>query len=414
MNTLTVVHDFDLSGYTTFGFAQKAAHYVEVETDDQLADAVQLARDEHWPILPLGEGSNIVLTQDYNGLVIRQTGQRIEYVSLPENATTTDTHSIARTVNDKGTHSQTQANVETPIQTLTNAQTRTQTETKTQSLANAEKRVQSDSELQPDKPTQAMSRRMLVTAAAGVNWHTLVMDTVNKGLVGLENLSLIPGLVGAAPVQNIGAYGVELCDRFVSLKALHIQSGRWQTFTIDDCEFAYRDSLFKRHIGQYIIANVSFELGSHIKLQTGYGALNQYLDTHCVNQAPTAAIVSEAVCAIRRSKLPNPAALPNAGSFFHNPVIPAAQYTALTKEHPDMVGYRQPDGQYKVAAGWLIDHLGYKGYCHEGVGVHEHQALVLVKYAPATGSALLALANTIQTHVLRVFGITLSIEPRLI
>lgn len=253
-----------------------------------------------------------------------------------------------------------------------------------------------------------------VTASAGVSWHALVMDTVSRDLPGLENLSLIPGQVGAAPVQNIGAYGVELCDRFVSLRALHIATGQWQTMTATDCQFGYRDSYFKHHDGQYIISAVTLRLGKHLGLNTGYAALSDYLALHHPGEDADTRRVSEAVCAVRRSKLPDPAVLPNAGSFFHNPVTSAAHFQSLQVRFPDIVGYALPDGQYKLAAGWLIDRLGYRGFRKDGVGVHDKQALVLIKYRQTDATALIQLAGKIREHVQAEYGVSLSIEPRIL
>lgn len=253
-----------------------------------------------------------------------------------------------------------------------------------------------------------------VTASAGVPWHTLVMDTINRGLTGLENLSLIPGQTGAAPVQNIGAYGVELCDRFVSLRALHIPSGQWLDMKSDDCHFSYRDSHFKHHDGDYIISSVTLQLGSQLGLHTGYATLSDYLDQNHPGVKPDARLISEAVCAVRSARLPDPAVLPNAGSFFHNPITSATHYRSLQERFPQIIGHALPDGRYKLAAGWLIDQLGYKGHRENGVGVHDRQALVLIKYQQTDASALIRLADRIREHVAREYGVTLHIEPRIL
>ncbi|MCE5362964.1 UDP-N-acetylmuramate dehydrogenase [Pseudomonas anguilliseptica] len=255
--------------------------------------------------------------------------------------------------------------------------------------------------------------RVLVEAEAGEPWHPFVQWTLAQGLVGLENLSLIPGTVGAAPVQNIGAYGVELKDLFAGLTALDRHTGELREFSLEECGFAYRDSLFKRESGRWLILRVRFVLSRSAALHLDYGPVRQRLAEQGID-APTALDVSQAICAIRSEKLPDPAVLGNAGSFFKNPVVPAALAQRLRAEHADLVGYPQADGQVKLAAGWLIERAGWKGFREGDAGVHRLQALVLVNYGAASGAQLLALAQRIQADIVQRFAVELEIEPNVL
>lgn len=255
--------------------------------------------------------------------------------------------------------------------------------------------------------------RVLVEAEAGEPWHPFVQWTLQQGLVGLENLSLIPGTVGAAPMQNIGAYGVELKDLFASLTALDRHSGELREFSLADCGFAYRDSLFKQEAGRWVILRVRFALSRTAALHLDYGPLRQRLVERGVT-APTAVDVSQAICAIRSEKLPDPAVLGNAGSFFKNPMVSVALAQRLGAEHADLVAYPQADGRVKLAAGWLIERAGWKGFREGDAGVHRLQALVLVNYGQATGQQLLALAQRIQADIFRRFAVDLEIEPNVL
>lgn len=255
-------------------------------------------------------------------------------------------------------------------------------------------------------------QRVVVEAEAGEAWHPFVLWTLGQGLSGLENLSLIPGTVGAAPMQNIGAYGVEIKDVFAGLTALDRQTGELREFSIDECEFAYRDSLFKRQAGRWLILRVRFTLQRVAHLHLEYGPVRQRLTEQGIDQ-PTASDVSRAICSIRSEKLPDPAILGNAGSFFKNPVIPAALAAEIKLEYPGLVGYPQADGQVKLAAGWLIEQAGWKGFREADAGVHRLQSLVLVNYGAATGLQLLQLAQKIQQDVARRFKVNLEMEPNL-
>lgn len=252
----------------------------------------------------------------------------------------------------------------------------------------------------------------LVEAEAGEPWHPFVLWCLEMGLAGLENLSLIPGTVGAAPIQNVGAYGVEIKDVFHSLTAIDRQTGELREFVRDECEFAYRDSLFKRETGRWLILRVRFLLPRVAELHLEYGPVRERLQQMGVERA-TPMHVSRAICAIRSEKLPDPAVLGNAGSFFKNPVITQPQAAELKNRYPGLVAYPQGDGQVKLAAGWLIEQAGWKGFRDGDAGVHVLQALVLVNHGQATGTQLLSLARRIQSDIAERFGVTLEMEPNL-
>lgn len=245
---------------------------------------------------------------------------------------------------------------------------------------------------------------------AGENWHQLVRWTLEQGWSGLENLSLIPGTAGAAPVQNIGAYGVELKDVLQQVLVLDAVDFGLKQLSVEDCQFAYRDSLFKREPGRRVVLSIDLRLRKQPQLQLEYGPVRAELE-RCGISEPTPQDVSDAVIAIRQSKLPDPAQLANAGSFFKNPVIGAEQAAELKQQHPEMVQYALPDGQVKLAAGWLIEQAGWKGKCVGDACVHQQQALVLVNQGTASGADVLQLAGQIQTDIASRFGVQLEIEP---
>lgn len=332
-----------LAELNTLGFNQLAERYIDVDSEEMLSEVVEYANKQQWPIFILGGGSNIVLTNDIPGLVIRLSSDVLYY----------------------------------------------------------ENRGEENSWL------------FRLTAAAGANWHRLVRDTMSRGLTGLENLSLIPGSTGAAPIQNIGAYGVELADRFESLRALHLPTNEWRTFDLSDCEFGYRDSYFKRHAGEYCVSSVNLMIGNDKSFETSYASLHQALERLDVDEL-TPVIISDTVCEIRRGKLPDPAQVCNAGSFFHNPVVSEAQYNGLKQRFSNLVAYPQPDGTMKLAAGWLIDSLGLRGNRRGAVGVYDKQALVLVHHGGGSGDELLAYAQSIQSGVRDKYGIELTMEPEIV
>lgn len=253
-----------------------------------------------------------------------------------------------------------------------------------------------------------------VEAGAGENWHEFVQWTLVQGRPGLENLSLIPGTVGAAPIQNIGAYGLEVADRFHSLTAFDFNTGCLVAFNRNDCRFGYRDSLFKQegwHLsGRFAITSVTFRLPKAWSPITGYADLARELERRSI-ASPTARDLAEAVCAVRMAKLPDPARIPNAGSFFHNPVVDAAVADTLAAKHPTLPRYPQPDGRVKLAAGWLIDQAGWKGKDLGPVGMYEKQALVLVNRGCARGEDVKRTMAAVQADVEARFGVRLTPEP---
>lgn len=255
----------------------------------------------------------------------------------------------------------------------------------------------------------------IVSAGAGVVWHDLVMWCVANNLGGIENLSLIPGLVGAAPIQNIGAYGVELSDVFHNVIGIGRATGDSKIFYLEDCEFGYRDSIFKNELkDSYVITTVRLSLTKkNHTLNINYGAIKETLKEMNVN-SPTIDDIAKAVIRIRRSKLPDPAELGNAGSFFKNPIITKAKFETIQSKFPDMPNYPIDEHYVKIAAGWLIEKVGFKGETYGNVGMHKQQALVLVNYGGATGNELWEHAQLVMNAVLKKFDIQLEAEVNLI
>ncbi|MDX5409901.1 MAG: UDP-N-acetylmuramate dehydrogenase [Thauera sp.] len=328
--------DADLSTLNTFGLRARAARLLRLRSAEALAAALATA-PQQGPRLVLGGGSNLVLTGDFPGTVLKvEIGGR--------------------------------------------------------RLLRAE-------------PTA-----WIVEAGAGENWHDFVRWTLAQGWPGLENLSLIPGTVGAAPIQNIGAYGLELAERFDSLDAVDLDSGAVRSFGLADCDFGYRDSVFKRSPGRWLITAVRFRLPRPWQPVTRYADVARELEARGI-EAPTALDISDAVIAIRRRKLPDPAEIGNAGSFFKNPVVEAAACARLLAAHPALPHYPQPDGREKLAAGWLIEQAGWKGRDLGPVGCFERQALVLVNRGGATGADVQRIAAAIVAEVEARFGVRLEPEP---
>ncbi|MBA9077060.1 MULTISPECIES: UDP-N-acetylmuramate dehydrogenase [Rufibacter] len=332
-----------LQPYNTFGIDAKAAVLAEFTSVQELQELLQHPEVKPLPLLILGGGSNVLLTQDVQAAVLLN---RIKGLSRQEDP--------------DGTH-------------------------------------------------------VLVTAGSGETWHDLVLYTIEQDLGGIENLSLIPGTVGAAPLQNIGAYGVELKDTFVSLEALEIATGQLVSFSKEQCGFGYRESVFKKEAkGNYIVTSVTLRLtrDAH-QYNTSYGAIQDTLAQQQVKELSLKAI-SAAVCHIRRSKLPDPAKIGNAGSFFKNPEIPKEQFDALKAQHPSLPGYPVSGDVVKVPAGWLIEQCGWKGKVLGKHGVHKDQALVLVNYGGATGNEVKELAYAVIQSVQEKFGIALTPEVNII
>jgi UDP-N-acetylmuramate dehydrogenase len=252
---------------------------------------------------------------------------------------------------------------------------------------------------------EAREDAWIVETGAGESWHGLVEWTLARGLPGLENLALIPGTVGAAPVQNIGAYGMELAERFESLDAVDLATGHTRTLDRNECRFGYRDSIFKREGGAFLITRV------RLRLPRPWQPVFGYPDLASLPEAPTPSEIFDRVCQVRRAKLPDPAEFGNAGSFFKNPVISSRQFRALIEREPSIAHYPLPGGDHKLAAGWLIEACGWKGRSLGRAAVHDRQALVLVNRGGASGHEVMALAAAIQESVFDRFGIRLEPEP---
>ncbi|MCX6254976.1 MAG: UDP-N-acetylmuramate dehydrogenase [Bacteroidia bacterium] len=253
---------------------------------------------------------------------------------------------------------------------------------------------------------------VIISAGAGVNWDKLVEWTVNNGFGGLENLSLIPGLVGATPVQNIGAYGAEVKDSIEKVRAVSIEDGTIKEFSKDDCRFGYRNSIFKSEIkGKYLITRVYYKLNIRPLLNLNYGSLEEEVNK---SGSVTLKNVRQAVMNIRRSKLPDHKIIGNAGSFFKNPVVSSYDAESLKKRYPQLPVYKEQTGGFKLAAGWLIDQCGWKGKRIGDAGVHEKQALVLVNYGKATGKEIYNLSEEIRKSVLEKFGVELEREVEVV
>ncbi|MEL6558300.1 MAG: UDP-N-acetylmuramate dehydrogenase [Bacteroidota bacterium] len=254
---------------------------------------------------------------------------------------------------------------------------------------------------------------VVIKVGAGENWHQFVLYAVEKGWGGIENMSLIPGTVGAAPMQNIGAYGVEIKDVFVQLEAVAYENGELVTFNQKECDFGYRHSIFKSsHKNQYFITSVTLQLSKEPVVNTSYGVIRQTLEEKGIVE-PTIKDVSDAVIAIRQGKLPDPAQIGNAGSFFKNPTISTAQFELLKSNHPKIVGYPNEQG-VKVPAGWLIEHAGWKGKTFGDIGVHRNQALVLVNYGNGVGADLWQLSEDIKQSISEKYGIDLEREVNIV
>jgi len=258
------------------------------------------------------------------------------------------------------------------------------------------------------------SEEVRIKFGAGEVWHNVVLHCIEMGYAGIENLSLIPGNCGAAPMQNIGAYGVEIKDVFSSLEALHIPSGEIHNFSNSDCSFGYRESVFKNKLkGEYLILNITLKLKKKPEFNISYGAISQQLEKMEVNDLSIKA-VSDAVIQIRQSKLPNPKEIGNAGSFFKNPIVSKELLKEIQRSYPEVVNYPIDEEKVKLAAGWLIDQAGWKGYRKADFGVHKNQALVLVNYGVAKGSEIYNLSEEILQSVREKYGVDLEREVNVV
>ena len=334
-----ISENVSLKPFNTFGIDVKATRFATFSSTEELGQI--LKGNKKQSLLILGGGSNLLLTKDFDGLVLKNEINGIEVISETEND-------------------------------------------------------------------------VLVKVGAGEVWHDFVLYCISKNYCGIENLSLIPGSVGASPMQNIGAYGVEIKNVFDHLDAYEITTGEIHTFDNATCEFGYRESIFKHSVkNQYVITNVYFKLSKTQNTNTSYGAINQQLEIMGIEN-PTIKDVSDAVIEIRSSKLPNPKVLGNAGSFFKNPEISKERYEALKALFPSMPGYNTEPNTVKVPAGWLIETAGWKGKVVGETGVHKNQALVLVNYGGATGDAIYKLSTDIIEDVEGKFKIQLSREVNIL
>ena len=328
-----------LQPFNTFGIEAKASKFLAFDNEDQLKSALRHRPNE--PLLILGGGSNILLTKDFPGLVLKNNLRGIHVIKEDQN-------------------------------------------------------------------------NVWVEVKAGENWHQFVLTAIDNHWAGIENLSLIPGTVGAAPMQNIGAYGVEIRKVFESLNALEIETGELHQFTNEDCQFGYRESVFKKQAkGKFIITSVVLKLDKKPEYNVSYGAIQDTLETMGVSALSIKAI-SDAVIKIRQSKLPDPAEIGNSGSFFKNPEIDKIDYEGLKAEFPLIPGYELPEKKIKVPAAWLIEHTGWKGKTFDKIGVHKKQPLVLVNYGGGNGADIRDLAYKIQDSVSAKFGIILTPEVNII
>ena len=258
--------------------------------------------------------------------------------------------------------------------------------------------------------TSDSSNEVLLKVGAGENWHNFVLYCVDKNWGGIENLSLIPGCVGAGPMQNIGAYGAELKDTCHAVECIERKTGQSKTFTAQECEFGYRESIFKQKVkDQYVISYVYFKLSKNASVNTQYGSIQQELDAMKITE-PTLKDVSNAVINIRQSKLPNPIELGNAGSFFKNPVVSQVKFNSIKEKFPQIISYPAANGNVKLAAGWLIEQCGLKGYRQNNVGIHSKQALVIVNYGNSKGSEIWELSEKVIQTVKEMFDVDLERE----
>lgn len=335
--------NINLKEFNTFGIEVFAKEFLTLNSKEESIEFFKNNPLENENFLILGGGSNLLLTEDFDGLVIHNNLKGIEICKEDENSVT-------------------------------------------------------------------------LKVGAGENWHNFVLHSIELGYSGIENLSLIPGNVGASPMQNIGAYGVEVKDVITKVEAISISSGEVFYFSNKDCEFDYRSSIFKTsHKNQYFISSVEFKLSKQPNFNVSYGAIKTQLIEHGIDEsALTTKAISDAVIAIRKSKLPDPSEIGNSGSFFKNPVINEVQFEQLKKKFKEMPAYQLPQGGYKLAAGWLIEKTGWKGYTEGNYGVHKKQALVLVNYGGATGLEIYDLSERILLSVQQKFGVTLEREVNII
>jgi len=338
---MIIEQGISLKPFNTFHIDAKARYFSVVRSEEELVNLIEEERPAEKNPLVLGGGSNMLLTKDYDGFVIKNEVGGIEVTAEDEDV-------------------------------------------------------------------------VYVKAGGGVNWHQFVLYCVANGYAGAENLSLIPGNVGASPIQNIGAYGVEIKDIFHELEAVHLREATRQVFSLEDCAFGYRDSVFKnKYKGQFMISSVSFRLSKKPQFNTSYGAIQAELHQMGVQELSIAAI-SQAVINIRSSKLPDPAVIGNAGSFFKNPVVTNSLAESIRSAYPSLVSFPAGEHSSKLAAGWLIEQCGWKGFRRGDAGCYPKQALVLVNYGSATGAEVLQLSAEIIDSVREKFEVVLEREVNII
>lgn len=338
---MKVIQNHSLKPYNTFGLEVSTKYFIEANSVDEIISALNFSKENKLPVMLLSGGSNMLLTHDFEGLVLKLSLKGSEIVSENEDF-------------------------------------------------------------------------VEVKVNSGENWHEFIQWALSQDFGGLENLSLIPGNCGTAPIQNIGAYGVEVKDVMKQLSALHIENREVKVFTNEECKFGYRESVFKNEFkGQFILLDVTFKLTKrNHKLNTSYGSIHSELDKLNIKN-PTIQDVSRAVINIRQSKLPDPKEIGNSGSFFKNPVISKAKFEDLQNQFPDISGYASGE-EVKVAAGWLIESAGWKGKRAGDAGVHEKQALVLVNYGNATGQDIFDLSQQIVDDIQSKYGIELEREVNIL
>jgi len=335
----------NLSRLNTFRMDVSCSHFFTFEQEEELESIsetpiLRSVRDQKSRLLVLGQGSNILFRNDFDGVVLKNEVKGIRIV-------------------------------------------------------------------------EETNEYVLIEAGAGIIWHDLVQYSLKNNSAGIENLSLIPGTVGAAPVQNIGAYGAEVSDCISYVKFFHLDKQEWITFDRQECAFGYRDSIFKRSLkNKAVICRVGFSLTKTHRLNLSYDSLNRELEKRNIKD-PTIQVISEIICEIRRSKLPDPEILGNAGSFFMNPLVDQQQWYSLRKKYPDMPS-TMSGTMFKIPAGWLIERAGWKGYRENNVGCYENQALILVNYGCATGGEIDSLSAKIRASVFQMFDIHLTEEVNIV
>ncbi|HNZ41918.1 MAG: UDP-N-acetylmuramate dehydrogenase [Bacteroidales bacterium] len=337
---MQIFEHFDLKKFNTFGIEARARLFAEIQYPADYSELLEVHQKTELPLLPLGCGSNMLFTKNYDGLVAKISTKGISKIAEDEDTVTID-------------------------------------------------------------------------VAAGELWEDLIAYCIKEQLSGLENLSGIPGQAGSSPIQNIGAYGVEVKSCIKEVLAISIENGEKLRFSNADCRFGYRDSIFKRDMkGRVIITNVVFCLSKKARFMLEYGGVAE--EVKRISDTPDLAAVSKAICNIRDKKIPNPKDIGSAGSFFKNPVIEKEAFEQLLARYPDISHYPAAEGRHKLAAAWLIDHCGWKGYRKDDTGVNDKQPLILVNYGQATGTEILHLSQQIQDSVHEKFGVYLETEVNIL